>query len=25
MRMRCADKVHWDVRVNENHERVPAP
>ena len=25
MRMRCADKVHWDVRVNENHERAPAP
>ena len=25
MRMRCADKVHGDVRVNENHERVPAP
>jgi hypothetical protein len=25
MRMRCTDKVHWDVRVNENHERVPAP
>ena len=25
MRMRCADKVHRDVRVNENHERVPAP
>ena len=25
MRMRCADKVHRDVRVNENHEPVPAP
>ena len=25
MPMRCADKVHWDVRVNENHERVPDP
>jgi hypothetical protein len=25
MRMRRSDKVHWDVRVNENHERVPVP
>lgn len=25
VRMRCANQIHWNVRIDQNHGRVPTP